>query len=132
MNDIINDCNYLVDQEREEMLMDVTPHATYDRPSGVSCGLSNYNICVMERLHKVFRKEFYIGIPNVTMWRVLWKRLHLKTCKVSIVNILLSLHIFWNTLHLLVEVTLNYDYPTYNSMCFATMWQFETLYKTSE
>jgi hypothetical protein len=33
-----------------------------------------------------FQKELYTGIPNVTVWRVLRKRLHLQACKVSIVQ----------------------------------------------
>jgi hypothetical protein len=32
------------------------------------------------------QKELYNGIPNVTVWRVLRKRLHLKAEKVSIVQ----------------------------------------------
>jgi hypothetical protein len=28
-----------------------------------------------------FKKELYNGIPNVAVWRVLRKRLHLKACK---------------------------------------------------
>jgi hypothetical protein len=31
-----------------------------------------------------------------------------------------------------VEVTLNHNYPRYNSMSFATLWQFKTLYMSSE
>jgi hypothetical protein len=27
--------------------------------------------------HRVFQKELYNGIPNVAVWRVLWKLLHL-------------------------------------------------------
>jgi hypothetical protein len=34
----------------------------------------------------VFQKELYNGIPNVTVWRVLWKRSHLKAYKLSIVQ----------------------------------------------
>jgi hypothetical protein len=34
----------------------------------------------------VFQKELYNGIPNVTVWRVLRKRLHLKAYKLSIVQ----------------------------------------------
>jgi hypothetical protein len=29
-------------------------------------------------INVVFNKEFYNGIPNATVWRVLRKRLHLK------------------------------------------------------
>jgi hypothetical protein len=35
---------------------------------------------------RVFLKELYIGIPTVTVWRVLPKRLHLKAYKLSIVQ----------------------------------------------
>jgi hypothetical protein len=35
---------------------------------------------------QVFQKEIYNGIPNVDVWRVLRKRLHLKAYKLSIVQ----------------------------------------------
>jgi hypothetical protein len=31
-------------------------------------------------------KELYDGVPNVVVWRVLRKHLHLKACKLSIVQ----------------------------------------------
>jgi hypothetical protein len=34
--------------------------------------------------YRVFQKEFYNGIPNVAVWRLLRKRLHLKAYKLSI------------------------------------------------
>jgi hypothetical protein len=34
----------------------------------------------------MFQKELYNGIPNVTVWRVLRKHLHLKAYKLSIVQ----------------------------------------------
>jgi hypothetical protein len=34
----------------------------------------------------VFQKQLYNGIPNVTVWRVLRKRLHLKAYKLFIVK----------------------------------------------
>jgi hypothetical protein len=37
-------------------------------------------------VHRVFQKEFYRGIPNVTVWRVLRKRSHLREYKLSIVE----------------------------------------------
>jgi hypothetical protein len=36
------------------------------------------NISLHTILCRVFQKEFYNGIPNVTVWRVLRKPLHLK------------------------------------------------------
>jgi hypothetical protein len=36
--------------------------------------------------YKVYQKEFYNSIPNVTLWRVLRKRLHWKGYKLSIVQ----------------------------------------------
>jgi hypothetical protein len=36
--------------------------------------------------YRVFQKELYNGIPNVNVWRVLRKRLHLKADKLSIVE----------------------------------------------
>jgi hypothetical protein len=36
-------------------------------------------------MYRAFQKELYNGIPNV-VWRVLRKRLHLKACKLSIVQ----------------------------------------------
>jgi hypothetical protein len=33
-----------------------------------------------------FKKELHNGIPNAAVWRVLRKRLHLKACKLSIVQ----------------------------------------------
>jgi hypothetical protein len=40
----------------------------------------------MSSLYMVFQKERYNGIRNVTVWRVLRKRLHLKVYKLSIVQ----------------------------------------------
>jgi hypothetical protein len=37
-------------------------------------------------LYRVFQKEIYNGIPNVTVWRVSQKRLHLKAYKLSIIQ----------------------------------------------
>jgi hypothetical protein len=37
-------------------------------------------------MYMVFQKELYHGIPNVTVWRVLQKLLHLKEYKLSIVQ----------------------------------------------
>jgi hypothetical protein len=37
-------------------------------------------------LHKVFQKELYNGIRNVTVWQVLQKRLHSGVHKLSIVQ----------------------------------------------
>jgi hypothetical protein len=34
----------------------------------------------------VLKKELYSGIPNITVWRVLRKRLHLKAYKLSIIH----------------------------------------------
>jgi hypothetical protein len=42
--------------------------------------------CDFHCLFRVFQKERYNGIPNVTVWRVLRKRLHSKACKRSIVE----------------------------------------------
>jgi hypothetical protein len=36
--------------------------------------------------NEVFQKELCNGIPNVTLWRVLRKRLHFKAYKLSIVQ----------------------------------------------
>jgi hypothetical protein len=33
------------------------------------------------------KKQLYNGIPNVTVWQVLWKRLHLKAYKLFIVEL---------------------------------------------
>jgi hypothetical protein len=37
-------------------------------------------------IYRVFQKELYNGIPNVAMWQVLQKGLHLKAYKPSIVT----------------------------------------------
>jgi hypothetical protein len=37
-------------------------------------------------MYRVFQKELYNGIANVTVWRVLRKRLHLKAYKLSIMQ----------------------------------------------
>jgi hypothetical protein len=42
--------------------------------------------CILH-LYGVFKKEFYSGIPNVTVWRVLRKRLHLNSYKLYIVQV---------------------------------------------
>jgi hypothetical protein len=36
--------------------------------------------------YRMFQKELYNGIPNVTAWRVLRKRSHLKAYKLFIVK----------------------------------------------
>jgi hypothetical protein len=38
------------------------------------------------RMQTVFQKEIYDGIPNVTVWQVLRKPLHLKAYKLSVVQ----------------------------------------------
>jgi uncharacterized membrane protein YpjA len=67
------------------------------------------------------------------------KRLHLEAHKLSIVQHLEHSNT-WNSIVMLffkhstlsVEVTLNRNYTRYNSVCFATVWQFKTLYTFSE
>jgi hypothetical protein len=58
--------------------------------------------------YRVFKKKLYNGIPNVTVWQVLWENLHLKMYKVAIVQVKL----FLKHPTLQVEVTLNHNYPT--------------------
>jgi hypothetical protein len=41
---------------------------------------------VSQLLYRAFQKELYNRIPNVTAWRVLWKRSHLKAYKLSVVQ----------------------------------------------
>jgi hypothetical protein len=74
-------------------------------------------------------KKFYNGIPNVTLWRVLRKRLHLKAYKISIfqgvewwiVCTPLSVNVFehsshsniWNTIvQLFFQTTLHYQWKS--------------------
>jgi hypothetical protein len=78
------------------------------------------------RIYRVFQKELYNGVSSVTVRRVLWKPLHLKTYKLSIVQALLK--------HpaLPVEAALNRNCPRQNSTYFATLWQFKTLCMSSE
>jgi hypothetical protein len=38
--------------------------------------------------YRMFQKELYSGVPNVTVWRVLRKRLHLKVYKLSVVQVI--------------------------------------------
>jgi hypothetical protein len=40
----------------------------------------------MGKQYRVFQKEPYNDIPNVAVWRVLRKRLHLKAYKLSVVQ----------------------------------------------
>jgi hypothetical protein len=40
----------------------------------------------MTHTYRVFQKELYNGIPNVTVCQVLQKHLHLKVYKVSVVQ----------------------------------------------
>jgi hypothetical protein len=69
--------------------------------------------------YRVFQKEFYNFIPNITVWWVLRKRLHLKAYKISIVFVTLATHHIWNTIVKLflthpalpLEVILNRNYP---------------------
>jgi hypothetical protein len=51
--------------------------------------------------HKVFQKELYNGIPNVSVWRVLRKRLYLKEYKLYMIDTLYALKCkrFRNTRH---------------------------------
>jgi hypothetical protein len=42
----------------------------------------------------MFKKKRYNGIRNLTVWRVLRKRLHLKKCKLAIVCTPLSVNVF--------------------------------------
>jgi hypothetical protein len=41
-------------------------------------------VCGAAPLDRVFQKDLRSGIPNITLWRVLRKRLHLKAYKLSI------------------------------------------------
>jgi hypothetical protein len=43
----------------------------------------------------MFQKEFYDGIPNYTVWRVLRDRLHLKAYKLSIAQGILYIYIYY-------------------------------------
>jgi hypothetical protein len=43
-------------------------------------------ILSQDLLYRVFQKELYHGMPNVTLWRVLRKRLHSKAYKLFIVQ----------------------------------------------
>jgi hypothetical protein len=56
-----------------------------------------------------FKKGLYKGIPKVTVWRVLRKRLHLKAYKRSII---LHLKLFLKHPALPMKVTLNRNYPS--------------------
>jgi hypothetical protein len=40
----------------------------------------------MWRSMVMFKKELHNGIPNSNVWRVLWKHLHLKVYKLSIIQ----------------------------------------------
>jgi hypothetical protein len=40
----------------------------------------------MVELYRVLQKELCNGIPNVTVWRVLRKRLHLKAYRLSVIQ----------------------------------------------
>jgi hypothetical protein len=77
--------------------------------------------------YMVFKKELYNGIPNVTVWRVLRKRLRLKVYKRLMIFMPLSVNIFvtlatqqhleyhctalFKHPALPVEVTLSRNYP---------------------
>jgi hypothetical protein len=50
-------------------------------------GTSGEILC-QHGIYSVFHKELYHGIPNFTVWRVLRKRLHIKSYKLSIVQVL--------------------------------------------
>jgi hypothetical protein len=61
----------------------------------------------------MFQKELYNGTPNVTVWRVLRKRLHVEAYKLSIVQGT-EYHrrgYFLKHPAVPVEVTLNRNYP---------------------
>jgi hypothetical protein len=45
-----------------------------------------FNVTSTLVMQGFFQKELYNGIPNVTVWRVLRKRLHLKAYKLSTVQ----------------------------------------------
>jgi hypothetical protein len=48
--------------------------------------LSSVNKLHELKLYRVFQKELYNDIPNVAVWPVLRKRLHLKVYKISVVQ----------------------------------------------
>jgi hypothetical protein len=80
---------------------------------------------------RMFQEEFYSCIPNITVWPLIRKRLHLKAYKLSIVEIPF-VKLLLEQPALPVEVTLNRNYPRSNSVYFATLWQFKALYMSSE
>jgi hypothetical protein len=45
------------------------------------------HVMLRSLMYRVFKKELYNVIPNVAVWRVLRKRLHLKAYKLSIVHL---------------------------------------------
>jgi hypothetical protein len=48
-----------------------------------------------QTLNRVFQKEIYNVIPNITVWWVLWKPLHLMAYRLSIVqDVMDSLYAF--------------------------------------
>jgi hypothetical protein len=100
---------------------------------------------------RFFKKSF----TNVTVWRVLRKGLHLRAYQPSIIQYLtnadnvvreeISMQMFhkpeilwvWREIDyrsaaLAAEVTLNHNYAGLYLVCFATLWQFKTLYTSSE
>jgi hypothetical protein len=98
------------------------PYRPVKRERGKISQDSGNSDAEVKGLYRVFQKELYSGIPNVTVWRVLRKRLHLEPwiiCTPLSVNVLHSPHSnIWNTIAKLflkhpalpVEVTLNRNY----------------------
>jgi hypothetical protein len=68
---------------------------------------------------RCFKKELYNFIPNVTVGRVLRKRLHLKAYKLSIVQHLERQQ------HLEYRCKVLFETPFITSWCFATLYQFK-------
>jgi hypothetical protein len=101
------------------------------------------DIYILRYIYRAFQKELYNGISNVSVWRVLRKCLHLKAYKLfkrkPLRNACQQSN-KWNTTEKLflkhpalpVEVTLNRNYARQNTVCFATLRQFKTLYMSSK
>jgi hypothetical protein len=66
--------------------------------------------CAYE-IYSVFKKELYSDIPNVTAWRVLRKRLHLKAYKLSTLSKMDSLYAFNYKSFLNIRHTVTFGIP---------------------
>jgi hypothetical protein len=75
-------------------------------------------------IYRIFQKELYNGIPNVAMWRVIRRRLHLKTYKLSTVQGVPVIEVLRDQTNYVVIFALTVAKPTLRTTSYA-VWSVE-------